>query len=150
MHYSLSRTMHMEVGACMRNRPARARKHTRTRTALTRSIARLLACLLARSRARSLTHSLVHLLSRSLFFSLSSSLAPSPGASTGEARVVKRSELRGRSLLKHVRWPEFQREGLSEMFVCPDPAIGHLIQTMLIEALGVCVCLCVWGGLGKM
>lgn len=49
--------------------------------------------------------------------------------------MVKRSELRGRNLLKHVRWPEFQREGLSEMFLCPDPAIGHLIQTMLIESL---------------
>lgn len=53
--------------------------------------------------------------------------------------MVKRSELRGRNLLKHVRWPEFQREGLSEMFLCPDPAIGHLIQTMLIESLGVCM-----------
>ena len=63
----------------------------------------------------------------------------SAGASSEEQRVVKRSELRGRNLLKHVRWPEFQREGLSEMFLCPDPAIGHLIQTMLIESLGVCM-----------
>jgi len=139
MHYSLSHTMHIDVGAYMRNRQARARKHTRTRTARTRSLARLLDFLLACSRARSLSLTLTHFFSLSLFIFHVISLSPSPGARIGEARVVKRSELRGRSLLKHVRWPEFQREGLSEMFVCPDPAIGHLIQTLLIEALGVCV-----------
>ncbi len=40
-----------------------------------------------------------------------------------------------RDLLKHIRWPEFQREMLSEMFVNPDPSIGDHIQTMVIESL---------------
>jgi len=32
-----------------------------------------------------------------------------------DGRVVVRKELRGKGLLKHVRWPEYQREELSEM-----------------------------------
>ena len=125
---------------------ASTRTQTHAHAHGTLSLSQSLACLLACSRACSLTHSLTHFCSLFLchFFSLSSS----PVASTGEARIVKRSELRGRSLLKHVRWPEYQREGLSEMFVCPDPAIGHLIQTMLIEALGVCVSMGGKGGGG--
>lgn len=52
-----------------------------------------------------------------------------------EAKIVTRRELRGRELLKHIRWAEFQREALSEMFVKPDPKIGNLIQSSLIESL---------------
>ena len=52
-----------------------------------------------------------------------------------ESKIVTRRDLRGRGLLRHIRWPEFQREALSEMFVSPDPKIGNLIQSSLIESL---------------
>ena len=49
--------------------------------------------------------------------------------------IEARKTLRGMELLKHIRWPEFQREGLSEMFMSPDPEIAHFITPLVIESL---------------
>ena len=59
----------------------------------------------------------------------------SAGSASSNVKVARRAELRGKELLKHIRWPEYQREGLSEMFVSPDPVLGELISLMVIESL---------------